>query len=603
MNSNVFANNIYVLKYFFKASPINTILFVFSEICKSIYFAIFVVVFTEMFFNNLDQSIQYVDYIYLLMIYLVLALAFFLFSAVAENYIIPKMYYKTRNYIAERLYIKSTLYDIKCLEDGEYYNRFTIASSETFERATEALELLCDLLGKVISIAMLSSFIIKGNYIIYIAIVITIVVLHFINKKINQLTHQKFQQEVPINRKSEYIKKTFHLKEFAQEIKMTNISLLLLEKINELKNELLSSVKTFGLKLGVLYGLWNVCFNILPIVVIYLTGIYLFAVTKTLTLGAFVSFSTAATVIQTNLSGMVQLYAAFAKNSFYIDDIREFDSFVPEINDTSKSAVLECKKPTITLNNVSFGYPNSSVLSLKNINISLYYGEKIALVGLNGAGKTSLIKLLLRLYEPTKGRIEINGVDIKNYSVASYRKIFSVMFQDYNIYALSVKENIAVGEELDEGKIIDSLERSLMKEKVSSYSHSFDTILSKEFDMQGEILSGGEAQKISMARFFAHNGLIAIADEPTAALDPFSAKMILDAILSHADQKTLIYITHTLSHVTNFDKIYVLDNGEVKEQGTHHELIKQNGIYAKMYMTQAENYQTKAGEKNGCAKK
>ena len=361
--------------------------------------------------------------------------------------------------------------------------------------------------------------------------------------------------------------------------------------------------RNLGLKLGLLYGLWNVCFNILPIVVIYLTGIYLFAVTKTLTLGAFVSFSTAATVIQTNLSGMVQLCAAFARNSFYIDDIREFDSFVPEINDTSKSAVLECKKPTITLDNVSFGYPNSSVLSLKNINISLNYGEKIALVGLNGAGKTSLIKLLLRLYEPTKGRIEINGVDIKNYSVASYRKIFSVMFQDYNIYALSVKENIAVGEELDEGKIIDSLERSLMKEKVSSYSHSFDTILSKEFDMQGEILSGGEAQKISMARFFAHDGLIAIADEPTAALDTFSAKMILDAILSHADQKTLIYITHTLSHVTNFDKIYVLDNGEVKEQGTHHELIKQNGIYAKMYMTQAENYQTKAGEKNGCAKK
>ena len=385
---------------------------------------------------------------------------------------------------------------------------------------------------------------------------------------------------------------------------MTNISLLLFEKINELKNELLLSVEAFGLKLGVLYGLWNVCFNILPIVVIYMTGIYLFAVTKTLSLGTFVSFSTAATAIQSNLSGMVQLYAAFTRNSLYIDDIRKFDSFAPEICDTASSAILECKNPTITFKNVSFRYPNSDIFSLRNINMSLNYGEKIALVGLNGAGKTTLIKLLLRLYEPTQGCIEVNGVDIKNYSALSYRKMFSAMFQDYNIYALNVRENVAVGKELDDKIVIGSLEQSLMLDKVSSYSHSLDTILSKEFDIQGEVLSGGEEQKISMARFFAQDGLIAIADEPTAALDPFASKRILDAIFNYAEKKTLIYITHTLSHLISFNHIYVLDNGEIKEQGTHHELIKQNGIYAKMFMAQSENYQTKRkAVKNGRVEK
>ena len=596
MQFKVFKNNLYILRYFFKSSPIYTILYILSEIGKALYFAIFIVVFTEIIFNNIEQNLQYFDYLALLLIYLVIALAFFLFSAIAENYIIPKMYYKARNYIAENLYFKSTSYDIKCLEDGDYYNRFTIAASETFERATETLDLLCDLFGKVVSIAILSSSIIKGNYVIYIVIFISIVAVHFINKKINQLTYVKHQQEVPINRKLGYINKTFHLKEFAQEIKMTNVSLLLLEKLNELKAEFLLSVKTFGLKLGVLYGLWNVCFNILPIVAIYMTGIYLFAVAKTLSLGTFVSFSIAATVIQSNLSGMVQLYATFAQNSLYIDNIRKFNSFVPEICDTPKSVVLECKNPTITLNNVSFSYPNSPAFALRNINLSLKHGEKIALIGLNGAGKTSLIKLLLRLYDPTEGCIEVDGVDIKNYSVASYRKIFSIMFQDYNTYALSVKENVSVGKELDEKIISDSLERSLMKEKVSSFPRSFDTVLSKEFDMQGEILSGGEEQKISMARFFAQDSLIAITDEPTAALDPFAAKKILDEVLRHADKKTLIYITHTLSHVVDFDKIYVLDNGEIKEQGTHHELLKQNGLYTKMYMAQAENFQTKVGE-------
>jgi len=212
MKLNAFTNNKYVLKYFFAASPIETMLYIFSEMCKSIYFAIFVVVFTETFFDNLEQNVHYSDYIALLAVYLAIALIFFLFSAITENYIAPKMYYKTRNYIAEHLYIKATLYDMKCLEDAEYYNRFTVASSETFERANEALELLCDLLGKVISITMLTSFIIKDNYLIYVAIVITIVVIHFINKKINKLTHEKFQHEVPINRKSEYIKKHFTLK-------------------------------------------------------------------------------------------------------------------------------------------------------------------------------------------------------------------------------------------------------------------------------------------------------------------------------------------------------------------------------------------------------
>ena len=594
MKFKVLKNTIYMLKYFFKSSPIGTSLYIFAEICRLFYYVIFIIIFTEIIFNNIERGIQYVDFIYLLVVYLIGAFVIYLFLAIQENCIMPIMYCKTRNYIAENLYTKSTSYDLKCLEDESFYNKFTIVASETLNKASETLDLTCDLLGKLMSITLLLSFIIRDNYIIYLAIITPVVVVHFINKKINQLNHNKYHREVPINRKLGYINRVFHLKEFSQEIKMTNISLLLLDKFSGLKDELLTSIKFFGLKLGILYGVWNVSFNTLPIIAVYLTGIYLFAVAETLSIGAFVSFSIAAAVIQSYLSGLVQLYASFSNNSLYINDIRNFNSYVPEICDSPESIVLCCKNPAIKLSNVSFKYPNANKYVLENITLTINFGEKVALIGLNGAGKSSLVKLLLRLHDPIAGDIQIDNVNIKNYSVTSYRKIYSIMFQEYNIYAMNASDNVSLGKEISEEIISDSLSRASIKEKTDSFSYS--TVLSKEFDNTGEILSGGESQKISLARFFAQQSMIAIVDEPTSALDPFAAKNVFDEIIECTSKKTLIYITHTLSHVVNFDKIYVLDGGEIKEQGTHYDLLEQNGLYANMYKAQSENFKTKAGE-------
>lgn len=254
---------------------------------------------------------------------------------------------------------------------------------------------------------------------------------------------------------------------------------------------------------------------------------------------------------------------------------------------------LEQLPPIIEFRNVYFKYPGSKKFVLKNLNFVLNPGEKIAIVGHNGAGKTTMIKLLTKIYQPTKGEILINGMNLKNFDQKEWYENLGVLFQDYNTYGfLNTQDNVFVGNistEKNESMIKKSLNDADALDFVENYPDKLDTILSEKYE-GGIRPSTGQWQKIAIARFFYRNSPVLILDEPTASIDAVSEASIFDNIYEFIKNKTVIIVSHRFSTVRNADRIIVIDSGEIVENGTHSELLQQDGYYSNAFKLQAKGY-------------
>ena len=256
---------------------------------------------------------------------------------------------------------------------------------------------------------------------------------------------------------------------------------------------------------------------------------------------------------------------------------------------------IQVDKYSFEFDNVSFKYPGQDIYALKNINLKISSGEKLAIVGANGAGKTTLIKLIMKLYEPTQGRILLNGVDIKEYNREEYFKLFSPVFQNVECFAMPIYQNISFEEEknTDMNKVRRVLEQSGLKSKIDCYNRDLYSNLLKIFDKEGIDLSGGEKQRLAMARAMYKGGQVIILDEPTAALDAIAEDKMYREFDKMIKGKTAIFISHRLGSTRFCDKIAMFDGGEIVEEGTHEELIAKNGKYAYMYELQSQYYKDK----------
>lgn len=244
----------------------------------------------------------------------------------------------------------------------------------------------------------------------------------------------------------------------------------------------------------------------------------------------------------------------------------------------------------IEFRNVSFKYPGAENDALKNINIHIKNGEKLAVVGRNGSGKTTFIKLMCRLYDATEGEILINGINIRDYTKESIIKLYSVVFQDFKIFSTTLAQNISAGEEYNREKLFEALDKSNIKNRVLKMEKQEGTYLYKDLDKAGVEISGGEAQKLALARALYKDAPIVILDEPTAALDPVAENEIYSRFNSFTKDKTAIYISHRLSSCAFCDSIAVFDKAELVENGTHSQLIEQNSTYSKLWNAQAQYY-------------
>ena len=245
----------------------------------------------------------------------------------------------------------------------------------------------------------------------------------------------------------------------------------------------------------------------------------------------------------------------------------------------------------LEFSHVSFFYPNTDRMVLKDISLTIREGESLSIVGENGAGKTTFVKLMCRLYEPTEGRILLNGVDIQKIPYGSYMAVLGVVFQDYRLYAFSMEENITMGENDEEGHVLECVEKSGLSDKLASLPEGLKTNISKEFDENGIEFSGGEGQKLALARVLYKNPRLFVLDEPTSALDPLAEYEMFHRFHELVKGKCAVYISHRLSSTRFTDRIAVLDQGRLAEYGSHQELMSiPEGIYAEMFQVQAGYY-------------
>ena len=314
------------------------------------------------------------------------------------------------------------------------------------------------------------------------------------------------------------------------------------------------------------------------------------AMSGSISTGDVLMYAGAIITMMTSVQDAILKYNEIAYNNEYL---KLYEEFIKRPNmhydGTLPIEKRDDKRYELSFYNVSFKYPGSDKYILKDINMTFNIGEKLALVGLNGAGKTTLIKLLLRLYEPTEGEIRLNGIDIGKYDYDEYVQIFSVVFQDFGIFDFPLDENIAASEDVDSARVKKVINQVGLTELVNSLPDKEHTLLYHE-NGDGVALSGGEAQKVAIARALYKDAPFVILDEPTAALDPIAEAEIYENFDTLVGDKTAIYISHRMSSCKFCDRIVVINNGRIEEEGSHDSLMEKNGLYAKMYNTQANYY-------------
>jgi len=278
----------------------------------------------------------------------------------------------------------------------------------------------------------------------------------------------------------------------------------------------------------------------------------------------------------------------FQENALYIENLREFLNTEPTIRGG------ETPLPDtgdLVLQSVSFRYEGAQNYALKDVSMRFGARETVAIVGHNGAGKTTLVKLLLRLYDP-EGTITYNGTDIRELQLQPYREAFSSVMQDYHIFAVSAAENVLLRPrgEGDEALVHEALDKSGLRQKTDGFPQGIDTMMTREFDKNGEQLSGGEGQKMAIAHVYTKKNRFVILDEPSSALDPIAEHEMYERMREACADCGMIFISHRLSSAVSADRIYLMENGSVAETGSHAELMERNGRYAEMFRRQAENY-------------
>jgi len=334
---------------------------------------------------------------------------------------------------------------------------------------------------------------------------------------------------------------------------------------------------------------YNKIFEVMRNVLVYGVAIYRFIYGK-LTIGSFTVLLSYISKIATAVCDFVNSWLSLEKNSIQFQEYIDFSKLVTDNQSWGELHPHYNGESTIEFVNVSFKYPGSDKWALKNCSIKITNGEKLCVVGGNGAGKSTFIKLLCGLYKPTEGHILLNGMDIRMYDISKYRSMISAVFQDYVLYPFTIKDNITLGQNCNTKDFCDVVEKCNLKNLINSIPSKENTYIGKEIYSDGITPSGGESQKIAIARALCHDSHIYILDEPTAALDPLAEYEIYTQFNDMIRDRTAIFITHRLSAVQLADKVAVFDDGQIVEYGKHTELYTKGGIYTDMFNKQAQFY-------------
>ena len=397
------------------------------------------------------------------------------------------------------------------------------------------------------------------------------------------------KKETEYRKKSSYLQKISTDFQYAKEIRMFNLKDSFQGRMDEVE-QLLYRCRESRRKKRKPSGFLIYSSGTILEIAIYLYFGFKVIVTTSITLGQFSLYSNALRQLKVSVNDIIYATTEFWVNIDYLDGLFGFIDLKKELPALSGEK-LSVPQAQIRFENVSFRYPFSDCDALKNINITVNAGETLLVIGENGAGKSTLVKLLMRLYDPTEGEILINGVNIKQYDYDEYLSIFAPVFQDYKLFAFTVRENISSFESGNQEKVKAAASKSGIDDKIMQLSKKYETYITKQFDEEGVEFSGGEQQKIALARAYCKTqALITILDEPTSALDPRAEYALYQEFNDLIGERTAFFISHRLASAKFCDKIMVIKDKQVCEFGSHAELMQIKGYYYTLYNMQASYY-------------
>ena len=434
----------------------------------------------------------------------------------------------------------------------------------------------------------------KGILIV-LSFVAFLIIFLYVNQRMTQKIQAKINKSVeerlPYTRKYDfYVDEYIGREECGKTVRLFNQQSLLSETLNEIFKKV-SKLLSRQTILEARMNQWAEGINVLISGMIYLL-LGIMALKRVISVGSICLYAGCITNFLWHFQKWNQQVSLLKMNTKYVKQYLDFmDIKNKKYEGTLPVEKRDDDKFMIEFENVSFHYPGSEKNVLENFSIRFNIGERLAVVGRNGSGKTTFIKLLCRLYDPTEGRILLNGIDIKKYDYKEYLSLFSVVFQDFQIPAFTLGQAVAASQEYDEEHVNDAVKKAGLSSLAARMPYGNETYLTKEFDKTGVNISGGEAQKLAIARALYHDTPFVILDEPTAALDPIAEYEVYAKFDELIGTKTAVYISHRLSSCQFCNDSLVIDDGKAVQRGSHEKLIDEEGLYAKLWKTQAKYYQ------------
>lgn len=585
-----FQNNIYALRLLWKVCPqivvhgaISRVLGYFEWLFYSAFFMRYVI-------NALETEAELASILTFLAITVVVFAGMSIYNNYVGGRVLPVSMAGVYKKLNLELFEKAGNVELACFEDNEFYNKYTLAADRAAERLVETVNNIWGVIFGVVAAAASFYLMYDVDKISVLFVIFPIIGNFVFNKRLSQIDFDRNKDMAPHQRKIAYVNRVMYLADYAKEVRLTDVFALMKRNYREAIAGVADMTKKYTFRAMINHWL-RVMFTFTFIfegVLIY--GAYRSLVTHTMSLAQLAVLTSMMVSTTWILIGFTESLVVSFKNGLFVDNLRTFMEYEAKIPEDSKGEDPGDVIESIEFRGVGFSYKDKRVIH--DLSFEIRGGKTYALVGHNGAGKSTIIKLLMRFYDPTEGVILLNGKDIRSYDLQKYRALFATAFQDFQIFSLSVMENVLMrkGSKEEETEVIHALKLAGVYDKIEGLPQGIHTILTKEFAEDGAVLSGGEYQKIVVARAFVQKCPVKIFDEPSSALDPIAEYRLFESILRDGKDKTMLFISHRLSSVQNADWVFMLENGQIIEQGSHGMLMEQKGAYADMYEKQAVNY-------------
>ena len=505
-----------------------------------------------------------------------------------DNYVNGRYSDQLQFYIETVMMEKTSRVDLAFFDSAQMGDKVRHARSN-FEVMMDMTWLVFNILSCTVNVV--ATLIIVSSYKWWLGIITLVLLIPYFlyNKWYTDKRFRMEKEQLRDNRKKDFYGGVFFDNNIQFEIKLNNIGDYFIRRYKEMWKELYHINK----KEDIRHNLRSMLIMILCVsaeaIVLVLSVMDVIA--KKIGIGDLQYNLSMVSRLRSESQALMSNVTLFLTNNTRLIELQEFMAIEPQ---TEKSGIKQpSANPKIEFCNVSFRYPNSEQYVLKDCSFTIEPHEKVGIIGLNGAGKSTIIKLMFRFYDPEEGVIKLDGVDLKEYDVYAVRKVFGVLFQDFVTYCLPLREIIALSDfenRFDDEKLKKACDISGASEIIKDWEQGFDSVLGRYYADNGKDLSGGQWQLVGLARAYFKDSEYMILDEPSAALDPISEVRIFEQLYHLSEGKSSVTISHRLSNTTLADKILVIEDGHIIEQGSHFELLKQNGRYAKLFNLQASKY-------------